>query len=110
MKFDSHTVREWRDLAVEAGRGWQADGVPSMGAALAFYTLFSMAPLLLLAIAIAGFVIGTDTARELVFTQLTTLLGEKGAAAVGAVLKASDNRAHDLFAGLTSLATLALGA
>ncbi|MGZ5031822.1 MAG: YihY/virulence factor BrkB family protein [Usitatibacter sp.] len=102
--------RELARLLLEAARNWMKDEVASMGAALAFYTLFSMAPLLLLVIAIAGLVIGTDVAQGLMMGQLTALLGEKGAGAVQAVLKAADNRAEGLIAATASLATLVLGA
>jgi membrane protein len=103
-------VREFLDLAVEAGKGWLHDGAPSMGAAVAFYTLFSMAPLLLLAIAIAGFVIGSDVARDLLVNQLTSLMGEKGAGAIQSVLQAADDRTEDVFAAAVSLVTLVIGA
>jgi membrane protein len=110
MKFDSHTAGAWGSLAVESAKSWIRDGGASMGAALAFYTLFSMAPLLLLVIAIAGLVIGTDVAQGLLMEQLTNLLGEQGAGAVKAVLKAADNRAEGVIAVVVSLATLVLGA
>jgi len=97
-------------LARDAGLGWYRDGAPSMGAALAFFTLFSMAPLLLLVIAIAGLVIGGDTARELLFAQLADLLGPKGAGAVRDVLAAADNRAQGVIAAALSLVTLVVGA
>jgi membrane protein len=102
--------RELGRLLIEAVRNWMKDEVASMGAALAFYTLFSMAPLLLLVIAIAGLVIGPDVAQGLMMTQLTTLLGEKGAGAVQAILKAADDRAEGIVAATLSLATLVLGA
>ncbi|MEP7262675.1 MAG: YihY/virulence factor BrkB family protein, partial [Usitatibacter sp.] len=86
------------------------DEAASMGAALAFYTLFSIAPLLLLVISIAGLVIGTDTARGLIFDQLNELLGEKGAGAVEAILVAADNKEKGLMAVAASLATLIIGA
>src|ERR1700738_2428707 len=76
------TARQFRDLAKQSFIAWMDDGAGSMGAALAFYTLFSMAPLLLLVIAIAGLVIGSDTARDLLMTQLTALVGDSGAAAL----------------------------
>jgi membrane protein len=102
--------RDAAGLFREAFRGWEADEAASMGAALAFYTLFSMAPLLLLVISLAGLVIGDDTARGLIFDQLNALLGEKGAGAVQSVLQAADNRAQGLLAAATSFATLLLGA
>lgn len=102
--------REIAGLVKEALRGWSDDEAASMGAALAFYTLFSMAPLLLLVISIAGLVIGTDTARGLIFDQLNELLGEKGAGAVEAILAAADNKEKGLMAAAASLATLIIGA
>ncbi len=102
MKFDSHTPGAWRDLAVEAARGWQRDGAPSMGAALAFYTLFSMAPLLLLAISIAGIAIGTDSAREMLMTQLTSLMGEQGAGAVRSVLQAANEHSEGVWSAMVA--------
>src|SRR5258705_4489570 len=110
MKFDSHTVREWRGPAVEAGGGWQAGGVPSMGAALAFYTLFSMAPLLLLAISIAGIAIDSDSARDMLMTQLTSLMGEQGASAVGSVLERANERSEGWWSAMVSIVTLVIGA
>jgi membrane protein len=104
------TARELRGLALQAGRAWVEDGAASMGAALAFYTLFSMAPLLLLAIAIAGFVIGADVAQGLVMDQLTAMLGAQGAGAVRSVLEAANQRNDDLKAAVMSLVTLVLGA
>jgi len=66
-------------LAKEAFAGWKADNCLSMGAALAFYSLLSMAPLLVLVITIAGLVIGRDEAQTLLMTQLSGLLGDTGA-------------------------------
>jgi membrane protein len=69
-----------------------------------------MAPLLLLAIAIAGLVIGNDVARDMLMNQLTQLLGEQGATAVKSVLEAADEKGQTLAAAAVSLVTLALGA
>jgi membrane protein len=103
-------ARRFAALAKQSFASWMDDGAGSMGAALAFYTLFSMAPLLLLAISIAGLAIGDDVARGLLLDQLTQLLGEEGAAAVKSVLMASDKKGESLAAAAVSLATLALGA
>lgn len=110
MRMGWHNLKEFRTLAIEVGRAWVKDGVPSMGAALSFYTLFSMAPLLLLAISIAGLAVSADTARDLLMNQLTSLMGEKGASAVGAVLTAAEDRTEGLFAAAVSLVTLVIGA
>ena len=110
MKVDSHTAREWTSLAIESGKNWVRDGAASMGAALAFYTLFSMAPLLLLAISVAGIVIGTDTARDLLMNQLTSLMGEQGAGAVRSVLERANEKSEGWWSALVSLVTLVIGA
>ena len=110
MKPSSQTPGAWRCVAVDAARGWQTDGAPSMGAALAFYTLFSMAPLLLLAISIAGIAIGTDTARTMLMTQLTSLMGEQGAGAVRSMLEAGDAKSEGIWSAIVSVVTLVIGA
>ena len=70
-----------------AGLAWLDDRAATMGAALAYYTLFSMAPLLLIAISVAGAVFGIDAARGEILAQLRALLGDEGAAAVAALLQ-----------------------
>ena len=67
--------------------GWADDYVPSMGAALAYSTLFSLAPLLLVVVAVAGLVFGEEAARGEVVSQLSGLMGQDGAMAVEALLK-----------------------
>src|ERR1700692_503517 len=57
-----------------------------LGAALAYYSVFSLGPLMVIAIAIAGFVFGDDAARGEVSLELKSLLGETGAQAVQAML------------------------
>jgi membrane protein len=76
-------------LFKQAALAWIKDGAASMGAALAFYSAFSLAPLLLIVIAIAGFVYGADAARKAVVKQFAELIGPVGADAVGALLKAA---------------------
>ena len=72
--MSAFTPRALFGLAKEALAGWKADNCLSMGAALAFYSLLSMAPLLVLVISIAGLVIGRDEAQSLLMTQLGGLL------------------------------------
>lgn len=98
------------DLFGTAYQGWSADSAPTMGAALAFYTLFSLAPVLVLAITVAGLVIGHDPAQKLLMTQLSGLLGETGAQGVKSLLDATHTHRDSLVATLASTATLALGA
>ena len=65
---------------------WLDDYAPSMGAALAYYTLFSIAPLLLIVISTAGIVFGEDAVRGEIFDQLRDLMGDQGAQAVQSLL------------------------
>ena len=63
----------------EALRGWSSDNVPRLGAALAYYTLLALAPILLIAIAVAGMVFDRESVREQVVHQMQSLIGERGA-------------------------------
>lgn len=102
--------REFLDLSRDAVRGWSEDEASSMGAALAFYALFSMAPLLLLVISIVALVVDADVAGRLVFDQLRELLGEQGATAVRGVLQAANKSDEGVLAATVSLVMLVLGA
>jgi membrane protein len=66
---------------------WSDDYAPSMGAALAYYTMFSIAPLLLIVISVAGLVFGEEAARGEIFHQLEGLMGGEGAQAVQGLLE-----------------------
>lgn len=103
-------AREAFDLTKQTVMRWLDDGASSMGAAIAFYALFSMAPLLLLVIAVAGLVIDPAVAREALSGQVTDLIGPQGAAAVLALLEASDERTDGIIAAAVSVGTLLLGA
>jgi membrane protein len=89
---------------------WLDDYVPSMGAALAFYTLLSLAPLLLIVISVAGLVFGQDAARGEIQWQLRTLMGESGANAVQALLVSVDEPAKGVVATAVGLLLLLVGA
>ena len=78
--------RELGSLLRAAGVAWVNDRAPSMGAALAYYTLFSLAPLLLIATSVAGAVFGMDAARGEILLQMHILLGADGAQAMAALL------------------------
>ncbi len=81
------TAKDLWSLIKAAAAGWVADYAQSMGAALAYYTMFSIAPLLLIVISIAGLVFGEAAARGEIFSQLESLLGPTGALAVQGLLE-----------------------
>ncbi len=74
-------------LLIDAGKAWIADKAPQMSAALAFYSIFSLGPLLILAIAIAGVFFGEDAAKGLLENQLTAVMGERAAGMTQNILK-----------------------
>ena len=89
---------------------WSDDYVPSMGAALAYYTLFSLAPLLLIVIAVAGLVFGQDAARGEIEAQLRSLMGEGSALAVQEMLTSVRKPAEGVTATIIGVCLLLIGA
>ncbi len=103
-------VKRYGSLVKEAAGSWSADYAPSMGAALSYYSLFSIAPLLLIVISIAGLVFGEDAARGASFAQLQGLVGDESAKAVEGVLQAADKPAQGIVSTVIGVAVLLLGA
>ena len=91
-------------------KGWSDDNCSSMGAALAFFSLLSMGPLLLLVIAVTGLVLGRDEAQTLLLTQLAGLLGDTGAEGVTTVLESTSSREGGIMTTAISGAILLIGA
>ena len=80
------TLAEVGSLIGQVWRSWNDDYVSSMGAALAYYTMFSLAPLLLIVISVAGLLFGEAAARGEMQAQLDALMGEQGASAIQGLL------------------------
>lgn len=91
-------LRDLWTVAKESGMGWDRDHVSSLAAGLAYYTLLSLAPLVVIAIAIAGFVFGEDAARDRIGDELGAVVGAEAARAIQEVVK----RAQAPAAGITS--------
>jgi membrane protein len=89
---------------------WRRDHASSMGAALAYYTLFSIAPVLIIVIAVAGFFFGAEAARGEIVAQLRGLLGDDGATAVQGLLESVSEPEEGFIATISSIALLLLGA
>lgn len=81
-----------------------------MGAALAFYTVFSVAPILVIAIGVLGLVIGTQTVKADLLPQMQILFGDAGAAAVQTLLLSANHMGNSRLATLIGVATLLMGA
>ena len=102
--------RQWYALAKASVAAWSADYAPSMGAALSYYTLFSIAPLLLIAISVAGLAFGEQAARGEIFEQLRGLMGEQGADAVERLLANANRPAAGGIAAAIGVVVLLIGA
>lgn len=89
---------------------WNADSASRMAAALAFYMAFSIAPLLLLAITIAGFVFGRDAVQGKIVEQISGLVGTHSAEAIQGMIQAAYQPGKGLFASVISIVTLLVGA
>ncbi len=107
-----HSLRlgEIAEITRRALVSWFKDDAPSMGAALAFYTLFAIAPILLAVIWLAGRFIGPDLVQEHVLTQMHNLLGGPGTAAVRALLASATHSPRSGYSAAAELITLLIGA
>jgi membrane protein len=89
---------------------WSKDNVPRMGAALAYYSIFSLAPLLVIAIAISGLAFGARAAQGEITKQIQGLIGGDGARAIQTMILSVHKPTHSAIAGLIGVLTLFLGA
>jgi membrane protein len=88
---------------------WMAHRASSKAAALAFYTLFSLAPILVLVIAIAGFFYGEDAAQGQLLHELRGLVGQQGAEAIQSILAGARNKEGGMWATLVAGVLLIVG-
>jgi membrane protein len=103
-------VKQMWGVFKESFSAWSGDYAPSMGAALSYYTLFSIAPLLIIVISVAGLFFGTDAVRTVIFDQLNALMGEEGAEAVQDMVANASDPGTGLVATVVSIAGLVIGA
>ena len=89
---------------------WTADHAQGLGAALAFYAIFSLAPLLLIVIAIAGSVFGQEAAQGEIIGQIQGLVGEESAKAIQTMLEEARKPAAGIIATVVAIVLLFLGA
>jgi membrane protein len=101
----------WR-LIKETIDEWNRDNASQMAAALAYYTVFSIAPLLVIAVAVAGAVFGEEAARGEIVRQIQGLVGKAGAEVIQTTLANTQNpnAGSGLVASLISIAALLFGA
>jgi membrane protein len=107
------TAFRWSDIKALLSvsfEEWNRHKGPRLGAALAFYTLLSLTPLLLIVVSIAGLVFGRQAAQSQIVWQVQDLAGPAGAHAIQALLEGARNTTHGILATVLGLLTLLFGA
>lgn len=97
-------------LTKAAASSWMDDYAQSMGAALAYYTMLSIAPFLLIVISLAGMIFGVEAARGEIAAQLKDLMGAEGAAAVQKLLESARMPTESVPAAVFGLVLLLIAA
>jgi len=97
-------------LMKETASRWYAVNAPRLGAALAYYTIFSMAPLLVVAIGIAGLFFGREAAEGQIVYQIRDLIGPQGAEVIQGMLQSAAKPASGITASLIGVVVLFFGA
>ena len=102
-------LRRWLRLGLCAANHWSSDNASTTGAALAFYCAFSLAPLLVILLTIAGAVVGAETAYGQVGEQLTALFGQSTAKVILGAVRSSQ-QFEGVVSTVVSAITLLIGA
>jgi membrane protein len=99
-----------KDILVQATHAWIEHDASTMGAALAFYTVFSVTPILIIAIGVLGLIIGDDTVSADLSPQMQSLLGDAGASAVQTLISSAAYMGKSRMATFIGLVTLLISA
>jgi len=97
-------------LLKDTFQAWNADRAPRLAAALSYYTIFSIAPFLIVVIAVTGLVAGQDAIRGRLDEQIQGLVGRQGADMIQELIQNSSKPSENILATVVGLATLVLGA
>jgi membrane protein len=103
-------IRRTWGLIKQACVDWNADSIPRFSASLAFYTFFSMAPLLTITIAISGVFFGQDAAEGRIYREINAFVGADTAQAVQALVRGAWKPGKDWWAMCIGILTLLIGA
>ncbi|AYR23568.1 YihY/virulence factor BrkB family protein [Herbaspirillum rubrisubalbicans] len=109
LKGGTRAQQAWQ-MTVAAIDAWITDFAPSMGAAIAYYTIFSIAPMLVIAIAVAGMLFGHDAAQGEIVNQIRDIVGTEGAFAIQGLLRSVSQPREGMIAAGISVVTLVIGA
>src|SRR5438876_11193622 len=109
-KYSFLNLKVLGGLFKETFSHWTEDKAPRLGAALAYYTIFSLAPLLIIAVAIAGLAFGMQAAQGEIAGQIQGLVGRDGAKAIEAMIQSAHKPARGVIGSLIGVFALFLGA
>lgn len=107
---DAFGPRTLWHLIKEAAADWSHDRAPRLGAALAYYTVFSLVPFLVVVIALIGLVLGQEAAQSAILSHIATLVGDQSAAAIKDMIQRADQPSTGLVATGLAVVTLLFGA
>ncbi|MCE9524955.1 MAG: YihY/virulence factor BrkB family protein, partial [Planctomycetales bacterium] len=107
---DKKASRSWMLLLKQTLKDWLADKAPRLGAALAYYTIFSLPPLVVLSVALAGLFFGKDAAQGGLLRQLRDLLGKEGAEVIQQMIAGAQRPGKGILATLLGIVVLLFGA
>jgi membrane protein len=101
---------ELKRLLTLTWHDWNDDQAPRLGAALSYYAVFSLAPLLLLLISIAGLVFGEQAAKGQLLGEIETMVGVEGATAIQSMLENANKPGAGILASVVGFIVLLVGA
>jgi membrane protein len=110
MEPTSNPLKALWNLLKTTAIEWNRDGAPRLGAALAYYATFSLAPLLIIAVAISGLIFGREAATGHIVGQIQGLVGHDTAAAIQAMIEKSNQPATNIITSVIGLVALLFGA
>jgi len=104
------SARQWWSMLKAALSAWLDDYAASMGAALSYYTVFSLAPLLVIVISVAGLVFGADAASGAIFAQIDGLMGAEAAKGIQDLLSSVSKPSTGILGTVVGAVVLLIGA
>jgi membrane protein len=110
MSAISRAFRRFVLTVKTAARHWLSDRAPSMGAAIAYYTVFSMIPMLVVVISVAALAYGRNSAEGALFSELSGVIGAESAKAIEAILRSAGNTKSGIVASVIGIGTILVSA
>jgi membrane protein len=104
------TPRDWKGIFIATGKQWSEHNILQMSAALAYYSIFSIAPLIVIIVAFAGYFYGPDAIHGKLEGQLSGMMGKTAATAVQSMVKSAYKPGQGIWAALIGTVTLLAGA